>query len=376
MNQTEHYGMDLPAQTDFYDVDVFNDNTRLIDGALHALRSKELVLTILGSGTFRPADRGLLGAMVDVYMVAGGAGGSASGNAPGGGGGGGRGMLLRNVHLTELTYPIVIGAGGVGRATGANGGGTNAFGQLVAGGAGGATNAGGNGGSGGGSTQGDGGSFGSDGGGPNNGGMGEGNDVFSPWNPYDGIAYGCGGGGALGRGGGAGGRGGTLSRDATGLGGGGGGGQTTVRGGGQGGLGGGGGGAGAYSPPTVTGGRGGHGLVYIYARPKTAPATAPLMAAALEEQAPIMFTGDLSPAEILACDAKTKEYCFDVGVIKDGVCIDTGIFSDMADVEAFLALGVWPGADAVAALPEDCGIGDMFDGQGWVKQTGESAEAL
>jgi len=275
-----------PEQDDFYDIDVFNENFEKIDAILQTLqelaqpREKKLAAAFFGSGIFRPADWGLQGAAVDIYMVGGGGGG---GGLSRGGGGGGYCKLIRNFVLTEESYPIVIGAGGIGGtsvaagAAGAVGGNTIAFGETVAGGLGAAGMAGGRGGSGGGASPGgNGGERGSGGGGGGvnantDGAAGAGNIEFCPTNPYDGICYGSGGGGGCGRGGGSGGpifANGIASRNGS-LGGGGAGGTSVSGGmlGGQGGLGGGGGG-GSHHQTSGAGGAGGNGLIYIYAVPK------------------------------------------------------------------------------------------------------------
>lgn len=56
-----------------------------------------------------------------------------------------------------------------------------------------------------------------------------------------------------------------------------------------------------------------------------------------------------------------------IGIIKSTVVIDAALFDDMATAQQFLALGVWPGADVVAELPEGYGIGDSYDGENWIK---------
>ena len=99
-------------------------------------------------------------------------------------------------------------------------------------------------------------------------GLGAGNIDYQPINPYDGIAYGCGGGAwnsnKGGNGGGSGGAGGISSspagRNAPGRGGGGGGSNGSAQGGKGGDGGGGGGGAGTNG----RGGDGGSGIVLIY----------------------------------------------------------------------------------------------------------------
>ncbi|MCL2843598.1 MAG: hypothetical protein FWE28_09140 [Oscillospiraceae bacterium] len=372
MNRTEHYNLHLPGQDDFYDVDVFNDNTRLIDGVLHGLdreaRNKELAVTMMASATFRPADHGLAGALVDVYLVGGGAGGRMA-MAGGSGGGGGHCRMVRNLRLTEESYSIAIGAGGIGSSgsvVATEGGATRAFGITANGGLAGGGHfpagqgRGGDGGSGGGGEGG--GSAGGFGGGPGNGtstargGHGAGNVDFVPFNPYDGVFYGCGGGGTFGIGGGAGGNAAvaaapTEAATAGRLGGGGGGGGgsgTDALSGGNGGRGGGGGGAGGSNGTLAPAGAGGPGIVYIYAVPERA-----------------VGAGALGETEVI-CD---EAVCYvNVGVLQAGVCVDAAVFRDAETAEACLEDGVWPEADAVVVLPEGYGIGDSFDGETWVRR--------
>lgn len=215
---------------------------------------------------------------IDVYLVGGGAGGHESVTGPGGSGGYCR--LQRSVPVEPHgEYTIQIGAGG---NAGQDGGDTIAFGVTAKGGKaaisteiGIVSGPGGSGGGGGAQDvkSGNGGSAG----GPGEyraGGDGGLNIDYTPVNPYDGIAYGCGGGaggyryGDGGNGGGAGGHGAGVSRPASpaGIGGGGGG---AYNGGAQhddapgtnGGAGGGGGGGGNGNGGA---GRGGDGLVIIY----------------------------------------------------------------------------------------------------------------
>lgn len=263
------------------------------EGPVKALQKKKLLAIITSTMTFNIADFGLsIGDEIDAYLVGGG-GGSAQGY--GNGGGGGYCKFIRNYVLSQSSYPIVIGAGGncgtQAAQAGGNGGATSAFGVTMNGGFSGGTynnfefkNAYGDGGSGGGSslnpnnsiyTGADGGSNGSGGSGAaGDGGRGGGNVKFDPINPYDGIAYGCGGGGAdTGKGGGAGGNGGSARNSSANggsgkLGGGGGAGTKSIGPSNisksNGGLGGGGAGACACSVDYHSG-YGGQGLVYIYA---------------------------------------------------------------------------------------------------------------
>ncbi|MCL2568598.1 MAG: hypothetical protein FWE12_04070 [Oscillospiraceae bacterium] len=369
MNRTEHFGLGLPGQGDFYDVEVFNDNIRQIDAVLQSLLNagdaKRLVATIMVSGTFRPADHGLLGASVDIYMVGGGGGAHASANL-GHGGGGGFCRLVRNFVLSAASYAVTIGAGGAGisgNATASNGGVTSGFGFVTQGGSGASASLGGTGGSGGGGGAspdgGSGGDFGGAGHGRSGGsGSGSGGSTWDPVNPYDLIPYGCGGGGNGARGGGAGGR----VQQGGHLGGGGGG------GGGTGGRGGGGGGG---NQGTTLGGRGGDGIVYIYATPQQfAPATAQGIAFyARTDNVSGVFAGPLTVAEIMECDALVKACAVNVGVLRDGMCIDSLAFLDIKTAEGFLAAGIWSDADAVVVLPEEYGIGDTFDSGSWTKQS-------
>ena len=398
MRRTEHFKMSLPEQDDFYDVDVFNENTSQIDRLLNELRQgvlgaqprqKELIATFLSSGTFRPADYGLQGAKVDVYMVGGGARGGTmnSQGLNGGGGGGGFCRLLRELHLTEASYYVVVGG---------EGGTSSMAGASAAGGSNGTSN-GGRGGSGGGGTGGGiGGSEGSGGGsgGTAPGGVGGGNVEFCPRNPYDGVAYGSGGGGGWnsrvstgmlspiagsGMGGGSGGvgsLGGTApdpSRNGFLGGGGGGAGLTGIAGiapfGGNGGRGGGGGGGGGTGG--ATGGSGGAGIVYIYAVP-------PLEGGPMQTSQGMggAFAGNMTPAEIMACDAICKARDVTLAVLREGEVIDVAEFQDVNTAEQFLQNGVWPQADAVVVLPEGFGLRDVYDKGEWVKREAEEADIV
>lgn len=394
--RTENFGLLLPEQEDFYDIEDFNENSRRIDEILGKLsgtelfdalwreidriRPKVLIATFTASGTFNIANHNLsIGDTVDVYIVGAGGGGSVSH-----GGGGGHCLLLRDVVLTQATFSIVVGAGG---APGANGGASSAFGVSMPGGNGsaGSPTVPGAGGSGGGrgSTAntgaphngGDGGTAGSNGSGVN-GAWGSGNQGRTPVNPYDNIAYGSGGGGANGgRGGGA-----------PGLGGGGNGGGLTGGGGHPGGGGGGGG------IPSGSGGWGGNGLVYIYARPKIA---VPFGAAALAKMAMTVELPGLENLEAMSAFAPLKSikplsemdvaefktFCDEleantirVSILADGRCMGTAVFEDMATARRFFAEGVWEGADDVALLPDGYGIGDLCDGGEWMKQEAETLE--
>lgn len=104
--------------------------------------------------------------------------------------------------------------------------------------------------------------------------------------------------------------------------------------------------------------------MYIYARPSLNIAPTPL-AAQLSDEHPAIFTGALTPAEIMVCDAIVKQQCIEVGIIKDGICIDAAVFQGLETAENFLADGVWPEADAVVELPTGYGIGDLYDGEIW-----------
>lgn len=56
-----------------------------------------------------------------------------------------------------------------------------------------------------------------------------------------------------------------------------------------------------------------------------------------------------------------------VGIIKSGSCANVCIFADLQTAQAFLAGGVWPGAESVVTLPDGYGIGDSYDGTSWTK---------
>jgi len=383
LNKTKHFGLILPKQDDFYDIDVFNQNSKRIDALFREIeqqRPKTLIAAYLESGTFYPADYGLVGKTVDVYMVGGGAGaGISAGRA--GGGGGGYCKLLRDLILDQERYDIIIGAGGTGgtgQANGNHGGSTLAFGAQVSGGRASGDPRGGDGGSGGGgdgrahtsfAMGGDGGSMGS--GGSGMGGVGAGNLGFDPVNPYDGIPYGCGGGGSTGgRGGGMGG----ASSHAQGinghLGGGGGGGSIGMGGiptggasssGGNGGIGGGGGGAGVSGQ----GGSGGSGLVYIYARPESK----------MPETSEVTPLASLAQAEYLALMDECKDTQKTIAILQEGICIDVAIFSKIETAQSFLQAGHWPKAEAVTELQDGLGIGDKWNGKSWEKCTLPDEEA-
>ena len=220
------------------------------------------------------------GREADIFMVAGGGSGfSPIAGAGGGGGGGGGTRLIRNYTL-GTSHTVTVGTGGASGGQN-NGGNTIGFGVTVIGGKSTSSHLGGNAGGPGGSGGGSGGNasmgssttFGGSLGGSgstSHSGIGGGVSVDSPCiNPYDGIAYGCGGGGGGNNGGaGGGGAGGrpvvglTVNGNDGSLGGGGGGGS---RNGGNGGLGGGGGGAGSATGFLEVGGAGGAGIIYVYA---------------------------------------------------------------------------------------------------------------
>jgi len=419
LNKTEHFGLALPKQDDFYDIDVFNANSKLIDALLFEVKQREpkrLATAFLTSGTFRPSDHGLLGKTVDIYMVGGGAGGD-SGLMANGGGGGGYAKLIRDFVLDQNSYDIVIGAGGEGAPSvsgagrGRPGGTTIAFGESADGGRSGTTELsrrGGNGGSGGGAggsginnaPRGGAGGQGGGSGDGNGGGRGGGFLNFCPVNPYDGVEYGCGGGGGYGgRGGGRGGGapGGNMSMNGgdgeLGSGGGGSGTfQSSNHRGGHGGLGGGGGGG---ASAMNRGGNGGQGLVYIYAAPtlallmaKTSQSAAAqesleLPTVALETNLVSEVRPNSNQLDSLVLDfalaecsgevykeieARCKSELIEIGVVKAGVVIDSAQFRDLSTAEQFRADGAWLGADAVAVLPGGYGIGDSFDGTTWTKQ--------
>lgn len=387
MNFTEHYQLKQPTQEDFYNVGDFNENAATIDRALRDLQTggmgaKRLMCVLTASAVFRPADHGLQDACADIYLVGGGAGGST--NRDHGGGGGGYCVLREDFRLSAAEYTVVIGEGGAAHA---GGGMTQAFSLAAEGGAAPQTImdglqypenefVGGHGGSGGGGGDiggflptwpsgvrgGDGGTGGGDGG--SYGGRGCRNQTtvlagantrFAPNNPYDGISYGSGGGGGeAGRGGGAGGwgwleliEGREIGRDG-GIGGGGG------SGGGNGGIGGGGGGSG--------GGVGGQGLVLIYAVPPVNAAGAMPAGGETNEQNKSALLPLLDRA------LEEKETTISVAILRDGICVDAAVFSDMSTAEQFLADGVWSEADAVCRLPDGFGIGDVYDGENWISK--------
>jgi len=364
--------MHLPEQTDFYDIDVHNDNMRMIDRILYEVQPKRLAVTFLSSATFRPADFGLAGATVDVYQVGGGGGGSASASASAGGGGGGFCRLIRGVLLDRLSYSIIVGAGG---APAQQGGATTTAWASAPGGSGAATQFGhgGAGGSGGGDHQSRGASRGESSG--SNGGRGGGTENFQPVNPYDLIAYGSGGGGNGHAGGGDGGHPSTSSQDgeAGNLGGGGSGGSGTPALGGNGGRGGGGGGAGRAG--LANAGRGGAGIVYIYAAPPRATPTAGSAAPAMHAgRIGATYAGDLTPTEIMECDKAVEAGCIEVGILQNGLCVDVAVFEDLKTAKSFLKEGVWPEADAVVKLKAGYGIGDRYDDKTWSKTEPEPSE--
>jgi len=377
LNKTKNFGLTLPEPDDFYDIEVFNQNNRIIDALLQELAgggSKELIRTFTASGVFRPADHGLSpGDAVDVYIAGAGGGGLV------GGGGGGRCIFARNIVLSAASYNIVVGAGGIGgevggdgsQITGSAGGTSSAFGRSAAGGnpapIGIGGGAGGSGGGGGGTWSqgmphvigGDGGTAGSSGSGAN-GGNGEGNVARTPINPYDGIAYGSGGGGSgIGRGGGAGGRQGGNGNGGNGdLGGGGGAGGSNGNGG-NGGISGGGGGSQRVSISGFLriGGNGGNGVVYIYARPRRTPGTAA-----------ITPLSELSIDAYRAFEQTCAETYKSIAILKGSLCIDAILFHTEADAKSFLAEGYWAEADGIRELDQGFGIGDKWDGEAWIKE--------
>jgi len=249
--------------------------------------TKQLIATITTSQTWNSS--AYIGKKIDAYMVAGGQGGSrdqqpvVSGwgdeaHADGGFGGGCR--LIKDFLITQASYPLVVGAGGngqIGSTNATNGGNTTGFGHTV-------------------TCGGLGSSFGGSSGNyadvyideidwyirvlahpSNNGGMlGQGQTasiqsgyIDTGLNPYNGIAYGCGGGGAsFSNSGGGGGVSYGAGGGANGIGGGGGG-NALGGAGGNGSIGGGGGGGAvtkAYgaSGSSCVGGKGGGGIIYIY----------------------------------------------------------------------------------------------------------------
>lgn len=236
----------------------YPSGTETVDQALAWALGKKLVATFTASGTFTLSAYGLaIGKLVDIYMAGGGGAGGAS-NTYNGGGGGGYCKFIKNFILQASSYSIVIGAGGLSGSGGTTTGfGTSANGGLAGKSGSAQTSAiGGDGGSGGGTggangMGGSGGMLGGSGSGYNNS-IGGGNIDYTPVNPYNGIAYGCGGGGGNG-GNGGGGRGF----------GGGGNGYSVANAAQAGSPGGGGGGGGSNTSGTQ--GYGGAGIVLIYA---------------------------------------------------------------------------------------------------------------
>ena len=145
----------LPARADFILAGDANSTTSAVGNDDVITFTQSGTLTVTGSGT------------VDLLAVGGGGGGGAikdSDKRIGGAGGGAGGLVYRqSVAVTEGTYAITVGAGGIGGGTtsakvdGTNGGDTTAFGFTAYGGGGGASwggRVGLSGGSGGGSTSG------------------------------------------------------------------------------------------------------------------------------------------------------------------------------------------------------------------------------
>lgn len=56
-----------------------------------------------------------------------------------------------------------------------------------------------------------------------------------------------------------------------------------------------------------------------------------------------------------------------IAIISGGKVINTAVFEDLKTAEEFLAMRVWPEAEAVIELPDGYGIGDMYDGATWTK---------
>ena len=81
----------------------------------------------------------------------------------------------------------------------------------------------------------------------------------------------------------------------------------------------------------------------------------------------VAFFGNLTPAEIMHCDALCAEQDITVAVLKKGEVIDKALFRDLETAEAFLRDGVWPEADAVMELPDGFCIGDSYINGEWIK---------
>lgn len=54
-----------------------------------------------------------------------------------------------------------------------------------------------------------------------------------------------------------------------------------------------------------------------------------------------------------------------VGIIKEGVCINTALFGNMAAAQEFFSAGAFGGADGIAEVPDGYGIGDIYSGGIW-----------
>jgi len=241
------------------ELDTLRETITSLEEQVATLAPKELVATFTASGVFNPANFPEFDLTeIDVFMVGGGGGAAASTTTVNGvGGAGGGTVFAQNVKITQDSYNIVIGAGGVGGSTSANmiittptgGGNTSAFGLTTSpatGGPGGRGQI----------------HLGIQAGNPlgGDGRMGQGrrDGTSRAQNPHNGVFYGNGGGGhpwgsGAGSGEGAGGAAGAGNNSN----------------GGNGGVGAGGGAGGIQSsnaPAVTRGGNGGNGIVFIYAR--------------------------------------------------------------------------------------------------------------
>lgn len=64
----------------------------------------------------------------------------------------------------------------------------------------------------------------------------------------------------------------------------------------------------------------------------------------------------------------------DIAVIKNGICINVCVFSDLATARNFLAMNVWPGASEVVEVTGGYGIGDSYVNGEWTKAPSEDAD--
>ena len=88
------------------------------------------------------------------------------------------------------------------------------------------------------------------------------------------------------------------------------------------------------------------------------------------------FAGNMTAAEIMACDSICKARGVTLAILREGEVIDVAEFQDMNTAEKFLQEGVWPQADAVAILPEGFGLLDAYDKGEWSKRELEEADTF